>query len=133
MVGQSGLDSGEITIDASKRKDIGYMPQVKISEHYSMESQNSITRINNIFTNTFFQDLNLHMNLTILQTYKFYGLMLDVDMDTIVERAKELETLLDLPPNHLMIETLRYIQKEINKVIYFEQIPSLISFNYKFN
>lgn len=54
-----------------------------------------------------FQSLNLHEHLTILQTYKFYGLMLNMDIKTIIERAKILATLLDLPTDNRLIDTLR--------------------------
>lgn len=54
-----------------------------------------------------FQDLNLHEHLTILQTYMFYGLMLNMDLKKIIERAKLLATLLELPTDNRLIDTLR--------------------------
>lgn len=54
-----------------------------------------------------FQDLNLHDHLTILQTYKFYGRMLNMNMDKILERAQELQTLLELPAGDRLLYTLR--------------------------
>ncbi|VVC43850.1 Hypothetical protein CINCED_3A015312 [Cinara cedri] len=78
IVGRSELDSGDIMVKAFKREDIGYMPQ----------------------------DLNLHEHLTILQTFKFYGRMLNMSTETILERANDLMTLLELPPNDRLIESL---------------------------
>jgi len=37
IVGRSELDYGDIMVKASKREDIGYMPQVRISKHYFFE------------------------------------------------------------------------------------------------
>lgn len=54
-----------------------------------------------------FQDLNLHEHLSILQTYVFYGFMLNMDLKTIIERAKILATLLELPTDNRLIDTLR--------------------------
>lgn len=34
IVGRNELDSGDIFVKATKRQDIGYMPQVKNSVHY---------------------------------------------------------------------------------------------------
>ncbi|XP_026813048.1 ABC transporter G family member 23-like [Rhopalosiphum maidis] len=78
IVGRSELDSGEIMVKALKREDIGYMPQ----------------------------DLNLHEHLTISQTYKFYGGMLNMNKDEIAKRTKELALLLELPSDNRLVETL---------------------------
>jgi len=78
IVGRSELDSGDIMVKAFKREDIGYMPQ----------------------------DLNLHEHLSIIQTYKFYGRMLNMSTQKILERAKELSALLELPSNNRLVETL---------------------------
>lgn len=55
----------------------------------------------------FSQDLNLHEHLTILQTYKFYGRMLNMEMENILLRVKELTKLLELPADNRLVETLR--------------------------
>ncbi|XP_050542631.1 ABC transporter G family member 20-like [Daktulosphaira vitifoliae] len=78
IVGRCQIDSGEIHMKASKREDVGYMPQ----------------------------DLNLHQFLSILQTFKFYGKMLNMTDDKIIERAKELSILLELPPNDRLVDSL---------------------------
>ncbi|XP_025200629.1 ABC transporter G family member 23-like [Melanaphis sacchari] len=78
IVGRSELDSGEIMVKALKREDIGYMPQ----------------------------DLNLHEHLTISQTFKFYGGMLNMDKEEVAKRNKELSLLLELPSDNRLIETL---------------------------
>lgn len=78
IVGRSELDSGDIMVKAFKREDIGYMPQ----------------------------DLNLHEHLTIAQTYKFYGGMLNMDKEQIAKRIKELSLLLELPSDNRLVETL---------------------------
>jgi ABC-type multidrug transport system ATPase subunit/ABC-type multidrug transport system permease subunit len=78
IVGRSELDSGDIMVKAFKREDIGYMPQ----------------------------DLNLHEHLTISQTYKFYGGMLNMDKEQIAKRTKELSLLLELPSDNRLVETL---------------------------
>jgi len=54
-----------------------------------------------------FQDLNLHEHLTIAQTYKFYGGMLNMDKEQIAKRTKELSLLLELPSDNRLVETLR--------------------------
>lgn len=54
-----------------------------------------------------FQDLNLHEHLTISQTYKFYGGMLNMNKDEIAKRTKELALLLELPSDNRLVETLR--------------------------
>lgn len=47
------------------------------------------------------------MHLTVLQTYKFYGRMLNMKEDQIVERTKALATLLDISFDNQTIDTLR--------------------------
>lgn len=63
--------------------------------------------MSSLLVNIYFQDLNLHEHLTIFQTYTFYGRMLNMSDQKIKERAKELSTLLELPDNNRLIETLR--------------------------
>lgn len=53
------------------------------------------------------QDLNLHEHLTILQTYKFYGRMLNMEINDVLKRVKELTKLLELPADNRLVETLR--------------------------
>lgn len=65
----------------------------------------------------FSQDLNLHEHLSIIQTYKFYGRMLNMSSQKILERAKELSALLELPSDNRLVETLRYIKKKLYLVI----------------
>lgn len=63
---------------------------------------------NNVFTlNVIFQDLNLHVHLSIIQTFKFYGRMLNMKNEQIMKRAKELTILLELPSSNRLVESLR--------------------------
>lgn len=63
---------------------------------------------NDVLTlNVIFQDLNLHVHLSIIQTFKFYGRMLNMEDKKIMERAKELTQLLELPSNNRLVECLR--------------------------
>ncbi|KAL4131486.1 hypothetical protein QTP88_008794 [Uroleucon formosanum] len=78
IVGRSELDSGDIMVKAVTREDIGYMPQ----------------------------DLNLHEHLTIAQTFKFYGHMLNMNKEQIAKRTKELSLLLELPSDNRLVEIL---------------------------
>lgn len=63
---------------------------------------------NHVLTlNVIFQDLNLHVHLSIIQTFKFYGRMLNMKNEKIMERAKELTQLLELPSNNRLVDSLR--------------------------
>lgn len=60
-----------------------------------------------LILNVIFQDLNLHVHLSIMQTFKFYGRMLNMKDEKIMERTKELTILLELPSNNRLVESLR--------------------------
>lgn len=78
IVGRMKLDFGTIKLSATKRKELGYMPQ----------------------------DLNLHLRLSIWETFKFYGYLFEMDADLIRKRASELIEFLQLPPESRRIEDL---------------------------
>ncbi|XP_050528283.1 ABC transporter G family member 23-like isoform X2 [Daktulosphaira vitifoliae] len=78
IVGRIRLDSGEIKLKGKFISDIGYMPQ----------------------------ELALHEELSIKETFIYYGYIFDLSRETIEKRARELKDLLELPCYSLVLSDL---------------------------
>lgn len=78
IVGRNTLDTGRIKLSFRQISEIGYMPQ----------------------------ELALHGELSIKETFRYYGYMFDMNDDQIDTRSKELLKLLQLPPVHKVVGAL---------------------------
>uniref|UniRef100_T1HBJ6 ABC transporter domain-containing protein n=1 Tax=Rhodnius prolixus TaxID=13249 RepID=T1HBJ6_RHOPR len=79
LVGRLKLDSGSITTTVTKRNEMGYMPQ----------------------------STALYLQLSIEETFSYYGRVYGMSWIDIKERAYILDKLLDLPEQNRIVETLR--------------------------
>ncbi|KAI5704851.1 hypothetical protein M8J75_009432 [Diaphorina citri] len=78
IVGRNTLDAGTIKLSFRQISDIGYMPQ----------------------------ELALHGELSIRETFRYYGYMFDMTDDQIETRSKEILKLLELPPANKIVGAL---------------------------
>nr|AIN44125.1 ABC protein subfamily ABCH [Laodelphax striatellus] len=78
IVGRMNLDSGQIRMQAKKKSDVGYMPQ----------------------------DVALYSNLTIKETFNYYGGMYGMTMEQVDNRSGEVIKLLELPSDNSIVDTL---------------------------
>ncbi|KAK9500053.1 hypothetical protein O3M35_001393 [Rhynocoris fuscipes] len=83
IVGRLQLDSGDITTLVTRRDEMGYMPQ----------------------------STALYLQLSISETFVYYGRVFGMSWEDIEERAYILDKLLDLPPRNRIVETLRKTDK----------------------
>lgn len=114
IVGRLRLDSGEIKLKGKHISDIGYMPQV--SNYFIIKSKNDfltivLSRYVYIITLLLFlsKELALHNELSIKETFTYYGYIFNLSNDVIEKRGQELKELLKLPSYSLSLNEIRYI------------------------
>ncbi|XP_054274577.1 ABC transporter G family member 23-like [Macrosteles quadrilineatus] len=78
LLGRSRLDAGEITLNVKHLCDIGYMPQ----------------------------ELALHQDMTIAETFNFYGRIFGLDWEHIEDRGLDLIKFLELPESDKFVGQL---------------------------
>jgi len=66
----------------------------------------------------FLQELALHNELSIKETFTYYGYIFNLSDDVIEKRGQELKELLKLPSYSLSLNEIRYIRRFIYRTIH---------------
>ncbi|XP_039286131.1 ABC transporter G family member 23 isoform X1 [Nilaparvata lugens] len=98
IVGNRRLDSGQVTLGITKRKELGYMPQ----------------------------EVALNEEFTIEETFFFYGKLFDMSRAQVKMRMKELLTFFDLPTEGFIGELSGGQQRRVSFAVALLHNPQLL-------
>lgn len=106
------LDSGDIKLKGEHISDIGYMPQVTLIDY-----DFKMVYFKSVIKHIILKELALHNELSIKETFTYYGYIFNLSDDVIKRRRRELKFLLKLPSCKLILNEIRYT-KNARHILY---------------